>query len=205
MLLGAAQGCGDALSTSDGGEHWRDTGQLASALSALPGGSALALVSSTSKGAPELALTRDWGARWTQLTPLRDVRTEALLGGARTVSDVTDAGTFMSGDGDERWTAFDPPQLGLHSTLLAAQPDMTASLSTSRDRCALLPSGNGGEQWHTVAPPGGTLKRIVVDEGGGIDDRDQPRQRSLVGDPGVSLQPGMLRRRGLRQRDLGCV
>jgi photosystem II stability/assembly factor-like uncharacterized protein len=158
---------GDALSTSDGGEHWRDTGQLASALSALPGGSALALVSSASKGAPELALTRDWGARWTQLTPLRDVQTEALLGGAGTMSDVTDAGTFVSRDGGEQWTAFDPPQLGLHSTLLAALPGMTASLSTSHDRCALLLSGNGGERWRTVAPPGGTLNRIVVGEGGG--------------------------------------
>jgi photosystem II stability/assembly factor-like uncharacterized protein len=162
---------GDALTTSDGGRHWRDTGQLASAISALPGGSALALVSSSSRGAPELALTRDWGARWTQLTALRDVQTEALLGGAGTVGDVTDVGTFVSSDGGGRWSRFDPLQLGLHSTLLAALPGLTASLNDSDDRCALLLSGDGGERWRTVAPPGGTLHRIVVSEipvGGGI-------------------------------------
>jgi photosystem II stability/assembly factor-like uncharacterized protein len=162
---------GDALSTSDGGKHWRDTGQLASALSALPGGSALALVSSDSKGAPELALTRDYGARWTQLTTLRDVQTEALRGGASMVSDVTNAGTFVSSDGGEQWTAFDPPQFGQHSTLLAARPGITASLDDADNRCALLLSSDGGEHWRTVAPPDGTLRRIAFGEipvGGGI-------------------------------------
>jgi photosystem II stability/assembly factor-like uncharacterized protein len=95
------------------------------------------------------------------------VRTEALLGSAGTVSDVTDAGTFVSNDGGEEWTAFDPPQLGLHSTLLAALPGMTASLSSAHDRCALLLSSDGGEQWRTVVPPGGTLNRIVVPDSGG--------------------------------------
>jgi photosystem II stability/assembly factor-like uncharacterized protein len=154
---------GDALSTSDGGEHWQDTGQLASALSALPSGSALALVSNRYYRAPELALTRDDGAHWTQLTALPDVRTEALLGGAGTVSDVTDAGAFVSSDGGEHWSQFDPPQLG---TLLAAQPGMTATLHASRDHCALLLSSNGGTEWRAVAPPGGT--RIGVPETGVI-------------------------------------
>jgi photosystem II stability/assembly factor-like uncharacterized protein len=87
------------------------------------------------------------------------------------VSDVTNAGTFVSSDGGEQWTAFDPPQFGQHSTLLAARPGITASLDDADDRCALLLSSDGGEHWRTVAPPDGTLRRIAFGEipvGGGI-------------------------------------
>jgi photosystem II stability/assembly factor-like uncharacterized protein len=161
---------GDLLVTTDGGRHWRDTGQLANAVSAIAGGSALAIVASPfGRSGAAFAVTHNWGVSWKQLTPLVDVQTSALLGGQGWLTDVTDAGTFLSKDGGAHWTVLDPPQLDIHSTLIAAQPGLTATLDASNDRCALRLSSDGGERSRAVAPPGGTLGRIFVspDYGGG--------------------------------------
>jgi photosystem II stability/assembly factor-like uncharacterized protein len=160
---------GDAMVSTDGGRQWRDTGQPAGALSALPDGSALAVLHlETEIGETQLALTRDWGASWAELTPPADLLTEALLGGSSLISEVTDAGSFQSSDGGRTWRPFDPRQLVVSRTLLAATPAITATLDTSDDRCALLLSRDHGASWRTVAEPGGTLQPVRVPTGGAV-------------------------------------
>jgi photosystem II stability/assembly factor-like uncharacterized protein len=55
----------------------------------------------------------------------------------------------------------------VHSTPVAVQPGLIATLDTSHDRCALLLSHDQGSSWRTAAPPGRTLRRIVLPGGGG--------------------------------------
>jgi photosystem II stability/assembly factor-like uncharacterized protein len=160
---------GDAMVSTDGGRQWRDTGQPAGSLSALPDGSALALLHrETEDVEAQLALTRDWGASWTELTPPANLLTEELLGGPSLISEVTDAGSFQSSDGGRTWQPFDPRQLDVSRTLLAATPAITATLDTSDDRCALLLSRDHGASWRTVAEPGGTLQPVRVPTGGAV-------------------------------------
>jgi len=157
---------GDALATDDGGGHWRDTGQLATGLSALPGGYALAYAANP-KAAPELALTRDGGETWTELMPLSQVESYGLLGAQGWVTDLTSAGDFLSTDGGTHWRALDPPMFDVHAESLAIQPGVLATLDTSGDRCALRLSQNLGTSWRAVAPPAGNLRRILMPGGGG--------------------------------------
>jgi hypothetical protein len=154
---------GDAIVTTDGGRQWRDTGQPAGSLSALPDGSALALLRREGEpGEVELALTRNWGGSWVQLTPPADVLTDALMGGPGLLTELTDAGGFQSTDGGRTWLRFDPRQVRLSRTLLTVTPAITATLETSKERCALLLSRDRGRTWSTDAEPGGTLRVVRV-------------------------------------------
>lgn len=182
---------GDAMVSVDGGRQWRDTGQPAGALSALPDGSALALLKQkTEIGGAQLALTRDWGASWTELTPPADVLTEALLGGPSLISEVTDTGSFQSSDDGRTWRRFDPRELDLSRTLLAATPAITATLDTSDDRCALLLSRDRGASWRTVAEPGETLQPVQVPRGGAVSCATQAMAFANVQDGIASAYHG---------------
>jgi len=69
IKLGASTNySGDALVTSDGGRHWHDTAQYATALVTLGSRGALVIAGDTKNDSlGPLARTRDLGAHWTQL------------------------------------------------------------------------------------------------------------------------------------------
>jgi hypothetical protein len=95
---------GDALVSTDGGSHWTDTQQVASAIGPLAAGSAFAVAPIDQK-APLAALahTSDGGSSWTPVISPAEVEATDLLGAGRELTDFTSAGTFTSSDGGMGW------------------------------------------------------------------------------------------------------
>jgi photosystem II stability/assembly factor-like uncharacterized protein len=150
--------------TTDGGTHWRATGQLALSVAGLGGGSAVAVD-------PRFAgITSDGGRTWTEQTRPQASQTQAFAGVAGYQFWSTSLGTDTSADGGRRWTpapAFPAPLAAQASglTWLAAPP--TALLGYDGGASQAWASVDGGRTWTASTVPGGPANPVLAAALGG--------------------------------------
>jgi hypothetical protein len=114
------------LVTDDGGRDWRDTGRLATGVSALSGDATLAFVDG-GEAPGDLALTLSAGRTWIELEPPQQLQSGGLIGAAGWVTDLTSAAALLSTDGGVGWQA-GPPMPDVHANPVAIQPGLIAAL-----------------------------------------------------------------------------
>jgi hypothetical protein len=155
---------GPVYVTTDGGTHWRATGQLALSAAGLGGGSAVAV------GPWFAGVTSDGGRTWTERTRPETTQTQAFAGAGSYQFWSTSAGTYTSADGGQQWApvpAFPAPLSAQASGLLWQAAPPTALFGYDDGGGQAWASGDGGRTWTASTVPGGAASPALAAALGG--------------------------------------
>ncbi len=139
---------GRVFATDDGGQSWRDTGQIALRIAVTAAGHAWLY-----GGGAVIFRTRDGGRTWQPLARPANVFIYDLKGAGGWLTIATDAGLFLSEDADQHWRPI-ASAAGSPSPPRMAPASAPGVLLMPTSAGAVRISSDAGQPWTAVPLPG---------------------------------------------------